>query len=302
MPLPRSVDRVVLAVTIALAIAGSVTRAESVDDLATTLDRATARVQEFFARAASLICQEKVHVQPLSSGLTGDGFGRSIESELRLSWVADSEGDGATAAQALRQVIKVNGHRPRKNDRNNCTTPEHRDTERQPLSLLLPGERDAYRWTLAGRGKVDGREAILLDFRETAPVTVDVKVLETNKDCISYDIEGGLRGRLWLDAESYDVLRMDHHLLGQVEVPMPKEVRRRPGASAIWTVERFDTTYRFKRLTFDDPAETIVLPVSVSSLRITHGAGQPRTRITTEYKNYRRFLTGGRILPGPSNQ
>ena len=67
----------------------------------------------------------------------------------------------------------------------------------------------------------------------------------------------------------------------------------------VWTVERLDTTYRFKRVRFADPEETIVLPVSSTSLRVTHGAGTPRTRVTTEYKQYRRFITGGRIVPEP---
>jgi hypothetical protein len=49
---------------------------------------------------------------------------------------------------------------------------------------------------------------------------------------------------------------------------------------------------------FDNPEETLVLPVSSSSLRVTQGAGTPRMRVTTEYQHYRRFLTGGRIVPG----
>ncbi len=267
-------------------------------ELATTLDRATERVQDFFTRAQSLVCTETVHVQPLSYGLSGEGFGRTVESELRLSWTPGEDGEGATEAQALRQVVKVNGHKPRAKDRNNCTTPEQHDTETQVLSMLLPGERDGYTWTLAGEGKVDGRPAVLVDFREKAGITVDVRVVENNDECISYDINGGLRGRVWLDAQSFDVLRMDHRLGGQVEVPMPREIRRRHGVSPAWTVERLETTYRFKRMRFADPEETLVLPVSSTSLRITHGAGTPRTRVTTQYKQYRRFLTGGRVVPG----
>jgi hypothetical protein len=268
------------------------------DDLATTLDRATAQVEDFFLRAQSLVCTETVHLQPLNSGLTGDGFGRTVESELRLSWTPGEDGEGATEAQTMRQVTRVNGHTPRKKDHDNCTTPEQHDTETQVLSMLLRGQREDYTWKLAGVGKVDGRPTVQLDFREKAKVTVDVKLVENNEDCISYDINGGLTGRLWLDAETYDVLRMDHHMGGQIQVPMPREVRRRPGMPAVWTVERLDTTYRFKRVQFTDPTETIVLPVSSTSLRVTNGAGTPRMRVTTEYKKYRRFLTGGRIVPG----
>jgi hypothetical protein len=284
---------------LALAAVSGVRAQQAPLDLDTTLGLAAARVEEFFTRAASLVVNEHVYVQPLGMGLTGDGPGRSIESELRLSWTPGADGDGATEAQALRLVTRVNGRKPRPNDRGNCTTPEQHDTETQVLSMLLPSQRDAYSWRLAGRGKVDGRAAILVDFQEKAQVTVDVKLVENNDDCVSYDIEGGLRGRIWIDAESYDVLRMDHHLGGRIEVPMPRELRRRPGVNPIWVVERLDTTFRFKRVRFADPEETLVLPVSSSSLRITPGAGTPRTRVTTEYKQYRRFMTSGRIVPDP---
>lgn len=278
--------------------AGQRTQIADGPDVRVALDRASTRVQDFFLRAQSLVCTERVHVQPLSYSLSGEGFGRTVESELRLSWAPGEDGRGATEAQALRQVIRVNGHRPRANDRDNCTSPEQHDTETQVLSMLLPGELDKYSWVLAGTGKVDGRATVQLDFREKAAMTADVRVLESNDECISYDINGGSRGRLWLDAETFDVLRMDQRLGGQIELEMPREVRNRPGVNPRWTVERLETSYRFRRMSFADPDEAIVLPVSSTSLRVTHGAGTPRTRVTTEYRNYRRFLTGGRLVPG----
>lgn len=63
-------------------------------------------------------------------------------------------------------------------------------------------------------------------------------------------------------------------------------------------VERLDRSYRFRRLSFDNPAETLVLPVSYTQLMVTQGAGGARQRTTTEYRNYRRFLTGARLVPG----
>ena len=168
--------------------------------------------------------------------------------------------------------------------------------------MLLPGERDGYTWTLAGarQGRRPAGRAGRLP-REGRHHGGRAALVENNDDCVSYDINGGLRGRVWLDAESFDVLRMDHRLGGQVEVPMPREIRNRHGVSPMWTVERLETTYRFKRMRFADPEETLVLPVSSTSLRITRGAGTPRTRVTTQYKQYRRFLTGGRVVPGDAS-
>ncbi len=296
----RAAWLIVLAVAIPL---GAQTAPPDPVELEVTLTRAAERVVEFFTRAQSLVVTETVYHQPLGFGLSGDGPGRSIESELRLSWTPDADGDAATEAQTLRLVTKVNGRRPREKDRGNCTTPEQHDTETQVLSMLLPSQRGDYVWKLAGRAKVDGRTAILLDFQEKQAIAVtDVHVLESNDDCISYNIDGGLRGRVWVDAESYDVLRMDHRLGGQVEVQLPRKLRNRAGVNPIWTVERHDTTYRFKRVRFADPEETLVLPVSSHSLRITQGAGTPRLRVTTEYKEYRRFITGGRLITEPNEQ
>lgn len=269
-------------------------------DVVATLERASARVKDFFERAQSLVCTERVHVQPLSYGLSGDGFGRVVESELRVSW--DGDAGGASEARAMRQVMKVNGHKPRKNDRNNCTTPERHDTEPQVLSMLLPDERDDYTWSVAGPATIDGRPALLLDFREKEPLSLEVTVQDDDEDCLTYTIRGGLRGRMWLDAESHDVMRLDQHLTGQANAPMPRVLQRRPGASPTMTVERFDTSYRFKRMRFENPEETLVLPVSSTSLRITQGGGTPRMRVTTEYRDYHRFLTGGRLVPGPGPQ
>jgi len=293
------VSAIVLMVAAGTAVprAGGVS-AQAAVDLGATLERATARVEDFFLRAQSLVCTETVHVQPLNYSLGGEGFGRTIESELRLSWDPGRDGDGATEATAVRNVTRVNGHAPRKNDRNNCTTPERHETETQVLSMLLGSQRDDYTWALAGTGKVDNRLALLLDFREKERLSMEVSVKEDDEDCMSFEIRGGGRGRVWLDAESHDVLRLDQGLAGQVSAPLPKVLLRRPGTGTALVVERYEMSYRFRRVRFDDPEETLVLPVSSTSLRVTHGAGTPRVRVTTEYKKYRRFLTGGRVVPG----
>jgi len=49
-------------------------------------------------------------------------------------------------------------------------------------------------------------------------------------------------------------------------------------------------------VTFNNPDEAVVVPTSLSSLRIMRGSGVPCLRTTTDYKNYQRFLTGGRVV------
>ena len=284
-----------LTFAVCLAALGSVAVAQSdTASLTTVLQRAGDRVARYLTRAQSLVCLEVVYLQPLTPTWSTDGFGRTVESELRLSWPGGAE--KATDAQTVRQVIRVNGGRPRRDDWRNCTTPEQESEEPQALSLLLPAERADYRFTSAGEGHIDRRRAIMIDYRRLSPASVESEMVEGREDCVSFDIEGGMRGRVWIDAETFDVLRLDRNLSGMIEIPLPRKLRMLPGNPLSWTMERWDTSIQFKSLTFSDPDETLVLPVSSSSLQITRGAGTPRLRTVTEYKNYQRFLTAGRVV------
>jgi hypothetical protein len=193
-------------------------------------------------------------------------------------------------------VLRVNGHAPRKKDWDNCTTPEQQDSEVQPLSILLPDSRVELTFAYGGRAVVDGRDAVIIRFREKVKPTVDVSLVEDNENCISFDIDGGTQGKIWLDAETNDVLRLDRSLTGLIEIPLPRKAQRF-GVDHRWTMERWDSSIRFKPVRFDDPNETLILPVEATTLQITRGSGTPRLRTTTKYTSYRRFMTGVRVVP-----
>jgi hypothetical protein len=283
----------IAALFVALAASLSAQQPSAID-LTGVLQRAGDKVSEFFARAQSIMCLEKVSVQKLSMSLGADGPARRVDSELRLAWEPSAE-NPTPEARTLRQVLRVNGSPPRRKDHENCTTPEQQDSEEQPLSLLLPGERAKYAFTHSGRDLVDRRDAIVISYREIRKPTVDVSLVEDNEDCISFDIEGGMRGRIWIDAQTHDVLRIDRSLSGLIEIPLPRKVARRPGVNPYWTMERLDSSTRFRRVTFEGPQETLVLPIESSQLQIIRGAGRLRT--STQYLSYRRFITGARVVP-----
>jgi hypothetical protein len=291
MPLLLSAVACLLCATAAVMAAPS-----QITDVHATLLRAGARVEEFFTRAQSLVCTETVIMQPLGSGLSPDGFSRTVESELRIAWAPEDGGRAVTEAQTRREVIKVNGRPPRANDHRSCTTPEQTDAERQPLSMLLGDQRPRYSFSAAGVQRIDGRQALVIEFRELARVATKVSAVEGLDDCVSYDITGGWRGRLWIDRETYDVLRLDQRLGGMVEFRLPLVLARRPNSTPYMTVEREDTSLRFGRVSFTDPDESLVLPVSSSSLRVVRGNVSQRLRTITTYSNYKRFMTGSRIV------
>lgn len=264
--------------------------------LAEILQRAGEHVERYFARAQSIMCLEVVHLQPLSSSWSSQGLVRTVESELRLSWEPDADGKLPTEAQTLRQLLRVNGKEPRKNDWNNCTGPEQENVETQALSLLLPGARGDYQFKLAGRERIDRREAFLVDYRLLKKAHVESRLVEGRDDCVSFDIEGGVQGRLWIDGETHEVLRLDSRLSGLVEVPVPPKARQSRTVLESWTLERLDTTIRFRPVMFSNPDETLILPESVSELRVFRGTAPARLRTTTSYKNYQRFVTGARVV------
>lgn len=254
------------------------------------------QVRQFFARAQSLVCLETVHLQPLDTGLTSASLGRTVESELRLSWDPDDLARRPVEARTLRTVMKVNGHPPRRNDRNDCTDPEQNESETQPLSMLLPDQQREYVFTPGKPERIEGRWAHVVQYRVTTPMSVSVEEIPGKDDCISFNVEGGTRGRLWIDVETFQVLRLDQALIGLVDIPLPTRAAARAGGDLRWTLERHDISIRFKPVRFSEPDEILLLPVSSTALRITRGAGQPRLRTSIDYTHYRRFLTGARVI------
>lgn len=261
-------------------------------DIAGLLARVGEQVEQYYARAQSIVCQETVRLAPLGTDMLNDGSHiRQLVYELRVAWEASSDGDSPPDVKVLRDILTVDGRPPRPKDEPGCMDPKPVSAE--PLSMLLPGRQRDYVFMWAGLGKVDGRPAAMLDYKslQTGPIEVT-----RNKDCISVELPGRVRGRVWIDQETGDVLRLDQRLTGMFDFDVPADKpRRRPAESMM--VERADSSIRYKKVAFADPEETLMLPASIETLTIIRNAGVPRLRTTQVFSNYRRFVTGGRILP-----
>ena len=195
-----------------------------VDEL---LSRVGEKIAEFYNRAQHVICLETSRVQPINLSYAPQGFARTVESELRVE--AES-GDTAFGAKVVREVRKVNGRVPREKNRKNrdgCTDPNPLSTE--PLEFLLPAHRSEYRFTLAGFAKDRNRPAVRIDFasvnRKSNPELIEDK--EGHDDCFDWSEPVASRGRIWVDAESYDVLRVERSVAGPVSVRVPLRIQRR---------------------------------------------------------------------------
>ena len=258
------------------------------------------RVAEYYRRAQSVICVEESTVQPIRSNWAWDGFARTVESELRVESEAAS-GRTLSKAKVIRDIQRINGRAPRerdKKDRTGCTDPNPLSPE--PLAFLLPEQRDEYRFISLRNGREKGRAALIIDFLSTSP-TGKPELVEDERghdDCFDWSPPVATRGRVWVDANTHDVLRVDRRLAGPVDVRVPSQLQRRHNLPAWVVIDRDDQTMRYKPVAFGDPDEVLLLPESVESLTLVRSSLQS-TRRTETFRSYRRFLTEGRVVKDP---
>ncbi len=258
-----------------------------------TADTSVARVgdyvERYYSRAQSIMVDENVAIQPLALDLRYDGFARRLTYELRVEWNPDATGD-ESPAKVTRQLIAINGRPPKPDQEPECLDP--RSTSPEPLAFLLPDRREKFIFKAAGLGRVGARDAVMIDYRSVKPEEPKV---EWKDECVSIDLPGRARGRIWADPETSEILRLDEGIIGLVDITVPRE-QQRAGGPTYMTIERADSTIRYRRVPFTDPDETLVLPGSIETTTIVRNSGSPRTRITQTFTNYRRFVTGSRLV------
>jgi hypothetical protein len=279
---------VVAALVIGLVLAGRAAVGQSIS-ADQTVFRLSGYVEQYYTRAQSIVTNESVIVQRLHRDMSFDGFARRLVYELRVEWDPSVNGD-ESPAKVTRQLLTVNGRPPKKGDKPECMDPKNVSPE--PLAFLLPDRRYKYSFTSAGVGRVDGREAVMVDYRA---LERGEPMVEWTEDCVSVDAPGRFRGRLWAEPETATIVRMDEQLIGMVDLPIPRKHQRING-SLFMTLERADMSIRYRPVRFSDPDETLMLPAEITSSSMWRNGGSAGSRVTQSFSNYRRFVTAGRIL------
>jgi hypothetical protein len=142
-----------------------------------------------------------------------------------------------------------------------------------------------------------GRAVLVIDFA-SAKRTSKPELIEDERghdDCFDWSGSIATRGRLWVDAGTYDVLRVERRLEGPVDIHVPPRLQQRYHFESWVVLERDDQTIRYKPVTFRDPDETVLLPDSIDSMTVLRG-GLQSIRRSEIYTDYQRFLTAGRIV------
>jgi hypothetical protein len=289
-------NTVVLRGALVLALAAvTITGAQAQPDVEELLVRVGGRVAEFYKRASNVICIETSTVQPVDLGYSPYGFVRTVESELRLE--ADN-GQASGEAAIVRKIRKVNGRVPRENDKKDragCTDPNPLSSE--PLAFLLPAHRSEYQFRAAKITKDRDRTALVIDFasvdRRSHPELIEDP--GGHDDCFDWSGHIASRGRVWVDAENYDVVRVERGLGGPVDVKVPLLIQRRHHLDGWVVIIRDDVTIRYKTVAFSEPDEVLLLPESINSFTMVRG-GLESTRRTQTFSDYKRFVAGGRVL------
>jgi hypothetical protein len=260
-------------------------------DLSTLLARVGQRVEQYYGRAQSIMCEETVRLEQLGHDLVWDGSHvRRLVYELRVAWSSTSTDAKTPEATVLRQLISVNGRPPREGDEPGCMDPKPVSPE--PLAMLLPGQQGDYRFSAAGTRRTREGSTVMLDFKSMASRPPEI---QWKGDCVSVDLPGRWRGRVWVDGATADVLRLDEQLIGMFDLPTPRHQVRR-GASPSMTIERVNSSIRYRQVAFADPNETLILPESIVTVQVIRDSGSPRLRIVQTFSKYRRFVTDARIV------
>jgi hypothetical protein len=279
----------------ALAASGTLAAGPDTPDIGATLTRVGERVADYYKRGQSIVLREKSTVIDIRHDFSPDGFSRVTEYELHVEPSTDGDGSGGNI---VRELLKINGRVPRasdKKDRFGCT--DSNPVSPEPLAFLLAGNRGDYTFTNAGPGKGRDRNAVLIDFASVRPEG-DGKLVEDpngHPDCYSFSIPVTIRGRLWVDAATFDVLRLEQHISGPGDIRVPVDQQRKHNLPERIVIERHDTTIRYNKVSFKDPEETLILPESIDTLVVIRN-GLQSVRKRQQFSEYRRFLTGGRIV------
>ena len=278
------------------AAVGVLAAPQTAPDIDTLLARVGERLAEYYERAQNIICTEKSTAQPIGNDFSPIGFAQVVESELHIETDAGADGDEIKNPTVVRELRKINGRLPRekdKKDRSRCGDPNPLSME--PLAFLLPAHREGYTFAFAGGGKGKDSHALLIDFKVSEPGTPELREnAEGIEECYSLSFPATIKGRVWVDDTTYEILRVEQHITGPVDIRVSYAQQRKHNLPDFVVVERWDTVMHYKVVPFRDPDEKLLLPDSIETTSIVRGLESRRRR--QQYADYRRFTTGARVV------
>jgi hypothetical protein len=262
------------------------------ENLEEILKRAGQRIQVYFEGLFSIACTEKLTRQTLDEKLGPKG----PAEEFSYDYIVLNEpenGGSSSLARAYREPKLVNGKPAAPEKRSRIPDPAPVYTE--PLMFLLGRHQSGYDFSLDGYTYLDGRRLIAVAFCPKSSVKPEVKW-----DGSSFRVTHvGVKGRVLLDPEDYEVVQLETQLVAPFEFRRPALERHGPfyifRSAPKLRLERSDTTIRYQPVHFENPGLWLGLPVRSENLTVIRGASVPLLLTTQSFTGYKRFMTSVRI-------
>ncbi|MFN2482073.1 MAG: hypothetical protein ABR554_11495 [Pyrinomonadaceae bacterium] len=279
------------------------------DGLKELLARVGERVAKYQERLFSVTFTETVRQQELRADGQPKGKPREFVYETTVVRRGGAK-DAETGAPVMTRRLKSVDGKPAKPEKQ-PTSPSRDDEARSkcgdiepprsygdPLSFLLPPYSNRFVFAYEGESELEGRKVKVVSFAET-PADAPPELTDDGR---CFRLSRGLRyrGRVLIDPKTYDVLEVRWELAEKFAGRTSTRVVRRgalfkPAFSRELAWEKSEMTIRFQPVTFRDPEQTLLLPVSYEWVRVLKGARQRFFRTRQTNANYKRFRTSAEI-------
>jgi hypothetical protein len=258
--------------------------------------RISGRVEKYYRELEKLAWTDSVQDQWLKDDLSPKEKPREAMYDMILRLYPLQPGD-ATAPFYIREETDftfLDGKSAKKSATRKPTNP--RPASLGLIGFLLRGDRPTYApsFSYGGLASVEGRRAWIVEITYPEPTHSPSVIWDDSFRGLGvsrrFRITGAqpLRGRIWIDTASNDVLQFEYRT-------RPFEFSRTEKSAKI-TFECV-TTERFKFMRFDSPTETFMVPESTETLEIYKGAPDGARRIRHTFADYKRFSGEIRITP-----
>jgi hypothetical protein len=255
------------------------------------------RVKENLDSMFSVAFSESIRMQELKADMSAKGRQKHFFYESILTNRPASANAANYQPVFIRTLKSING-KPIKGQTSvevsKCEETNPQPTYEDPLAFLLPKNQSNYIFSYGGEANLEGRESIVL-FVSEKPVSEPLAVVEKD-DCLFLSRPLQIKGKIWVDSKTYDVIQTQWEQAENFSTVLPKKTVKkgiipllRPAVTLSY--DKQDFTIRFRRVKFENPDQTLLLPYSSESVWITKGMKLEGMRTEIEYTRYRTFKT-----------
>jgi hypothetical protein len=255
-------------------------------ELSAILERTAVRVKQYVVDLQRLAWTSVVRHEVLeqNGGPIKTDKPREVtyETIVKLKWFPRSGPVGTPFEESELKLVDGKTVKP------NYKLPWHYESPSVgfPQFFLIPA---SYSFSFAGHRDLRGRDALIVDFVRLPEETVP-RVLWGRERFVLSVVGVTLRGRVWIDPETFDVLQVEMRA-GPVEFAQSGKKQGR--------LRRYERrwTERYKYLTFENPEQVFLVPESWEVETLLDGESPAVRRSVHTFKDFRRFLGEVQVTP-----